>query len=166
MWGWRIPQAFLIAEAAFKSAEVIGYPECRINLAEAAIYISLAPKSNACEAGIDAALAEVRKGPRRDVPSYLRDRHRPGSENYGEYRYPHDYPSGWVDQRYLPEGLERGCFYHPTERGWEAFRQESHGPRPQARVAARKAAGPRFPVRIRVRASLPFDMRASVSAAP
>lgn len=123
--GLADPQAFLIAEAAFKSAEVIGYPECRINLAEAAIYISLAPKSNACEAGIDAALAEVRKGPRRDVPSYLRDRHRPGSENYGEYRYPHDYPSGWVDQRYLPEGLERGCFYHPTERGWEAFRQEA-----------------------------------------
>lgn len=119
------PQALLVAAAAFKSAEVIGYPECRINLAQAATYLALAPKSNACEAGIDAALAEVRKGPRRDVPSYLRDRHRPGSENYGEYRYPHDYPSGWVDQQYLPDGLERGCFYHPTERGWEAFRTEA-----------------------------------------
>ena len=49
------PQAFLIAEAAFKSAEVIGYPECRINLAQAALYVALAPKSNACEAAIDAA---------------------------------------------------------------------------------------------------------------
>lgn len=116
------PQALLIAEAAFKAAEVIGYPECRINLAQAAIYIALAPKSNASEAGIDAALAEVRKGPKRDVPDYLRDRHRPGSEGYGEYKYPHEYPSGWVDQRYLPEGLERGCFYHPSERGWEAYR--------------------------------------------
>lgn len=123
--GLADPQALLIAEAAFKSAEVIGYPECRINLAEAAVYLALAPKSNACEAGIDAALAEVRRGPRRDVPSYLRDRHRPGSENYGEYKYPHDYPGGWVEQRYLPEGLERGCFYHPTERGWEAFRREA-----------------------------------------
>ena len=119
------PQALLIAHAAFKSAEVIGYPECRINLAQAATYVALAPKSNAVEAGIDAALAEVRTGPLREVPSYLRDRHRPGSENYGEYRYPHDYPEGWVDQRYLPEGLERGCFYHPTERGWEAYRVEA-----------------------------------------
>ena len=75
------PQALLIAEAAFKSAEVIGYPECRINLAQAAIYLALAPKSNAAEAGIDAALAEVRKGPSRNVPDHLRDRHRPGSEN-------------------------------------------------------------------------------------
>ena len=110
------PQAFLIAEAAFKSAEVIGYPECRINLAQAAIYLALAPKSNAAEAGIDAALAEVRHGPARKVPDYLRDRHRPGSENYGTYKYP-DYPEGWVEQRYLPDGLERGCFYHPSEAG-------------------------------------------------
>lgn len=119
------PQALLIAEAAFKSAEVIGYPECRINLAQAAIYLSLAPKSNAAEAGIDAALAEVRNGPSRAVPDHLRDRHRPGSENYGPYRYPHDYPGGWVDQQYLPDGLQRGCFYHPGERGWEAYRVEA-----------------------------------------
>ena len=119
------PQALLIAHATFKSAEVIGYPECRINLAQAALYMALAPKSNAAEAGIDAALAEVRHGPARDVPAYLRDRHRPGSENYGEYKYPHNYPGGWVDQRYLPEGLERGCFYHPSERGWEAYRTEA-----------------------------------------
>lgn len=116
------PQALLVAHAAFKSAEVIGYPECRINLAQAATYVALAPKSNACEAGIDAALAEVRKGPVRAVPDYLRDRHRPGSEDYGEYKYPHNYPEGWVDQRYLPDGLEKGCFYRPTERGWEAYR--------------------------------------------
>lgn len=119
------PQALLIAEAAFKSAEVIGYPECRINLAQAALYNALAPKSNAVEAGIDAALREVRNGPRRDVPSYLRDRHRPGSEEYGEYKYPHSYPGGWVDQRYLPDGLERGCFFHPTERGWESYRVDA-----------------------------------------
>ena len=119
------PQALLIAEAAFKSAEVIGYPECRINLAQAALYNALAPKSNAAEAGIDAALAEVRNGPRRDVPSYLRDRHRPGSEDYGEYKYPHDYPSGWVDQQYLPDGLEKGCFFQPSERGWESYRVDA-----------------------------------------
>lgn len=119
------PQALLIAEAAFKSAEVIGYPECRINLAQAAIYLALAPKSNAAEAGIDAALNEVRNGPSRNVPDHLRDRHRPGSENYGEYKYPHSYPSGWVSQRYLPDGLERGCFYRSSDRGWEAYRSDT-----------------------------------------
>ena len=119
------PQALLIAEAAFKSAEVIGYPECRINLAQAAIYLALAPKSNAAEAGIDAALAEVRNGPTRNVPDYLRDRHRPGSERYGDYRYPHSYPSGWVDQQYLPDGLSRGCFYRSSDRGWEAYRADA-----------------------------------------
>lgn len=132
------PQAFLIAEAAFKSAEVIGYPECRINLAQAAIYLALAPKSNAAEAGIDAALAEVRRGPARKVPDYLRDRHRPGSENYGTYKYPHDYPEGWVEQRYLPDGLERGCFYHPSERGWEAYRADAAA-RDRAAVLGRTA---------------------------
>lgn len=118
------PTALLVAEAAFKAAEVIGYPECRINLAQAAIYNALAPKSNAAEASIDAALNDVRTSGQREVPSYLRDRHRPGSDEYGEYRYPHDYPEGWVDQRYLPEGLERGAFWKPSGRGWEQFRFE------------------------------------------
>ncbi len=118
------PQALLVAHAAFKSAEVIGYPECRINLAQAATYIALAPKSNSCEAGIDAALREVRRGPARSVPAPLRDRHRPDSQTYGEYKYPHNYSAGWVDQQYLPDGLERGCFYCPSERGWEAYRSQ------------------------------------------
>lgn len=118
------PQALLVAEAAFKSAEVIGYPECRINLAQAAIYVALAPKSNAAESAIDAALADVRTSGAREVPNHLRDRHRPGSDAYGPYLYPHDYPEGWVDQRYLPEGLERGAFYHTAGRGWEQWRVE------------------------------------------
>ncbi len=119
------PDAICVAAAAFKSAESIGYPECRINLAQAAIYLALAPKSNAAEAAIDAALAEVRNGPARAVPNHLRDRHRPGSEKYGHYSYPHLADAGWVDQQYLPDGLEKGCFYHPGERGWEAYRSEA-----------------------------------------
>ena len=121
------PQALLVAHAAFRATEVIGMPECRINLAQAATYLALAPKSNAAEAGIDAALEEVRRGPRREVPSHLRDRHRPGSDEYGPYLYPHNYPGGWIPQRYLPEGLERGCFYQASPRGWEAWRQEAIG---------------------------------------
>ena len=62
------PQALLVAHAAFKSAEVIGYPECRINLAQAALYVCLAPKSNACEASIDAALADIHSSGLREVP--------------------------------------------------------------------------------------------------
>ena len=119
------PQAILVAEAAFKAAEVIGFPECRINLAQAAIYMALAPKSNAVIEAIDAAQAEVRKGPIRAVPNHLRDRHRPGSDEYGEYKYPHCWPSGWVEQQYLPDGLQRGCFYQPTDRGWEAYRTDA-----------------------------------------
>lgn len=120
------PQALLIGEAAFRSAEVIGYPECQLILAQAATYMALAPKSNA-SCGIFEALNEVRNGPSRKVPDYLRDRHRPGSENYGEYKYPHNYPEGWVQQRYLPDGLEKGAFFHPSERGWEAYRTDAAG---------------------------------------
>ncbi len=118
------PQALLIAEAAFRSAEVIGYPECQLILAQAATYMALAPKSNAA-CGIFDALNEVKNGPLRNVPDHLRDRHRPGSDDYGTYKYPHSYPGAWVDQQYLPDGLERGCFYHPSERGWEAYRSEA-----------------------------------------
>ena len=118
------PQALLIAEAAFRSAEVIGYPECTLILAQAAVYMALAPKSNAA-CGIFSALSEVRNGPLRKVPDHLRDRHRPGSEDYGTYLYPHNYPSGWVSQQYLPEGLKRGAFYQPGDRGWEAYRRDA-----------------------------------------
>jgi putative ATPase len=119
------PQALLIAHAAFKTAESIGYPECQLNLAQAAIYMALAPKSNSATSAISAALGEVRGGPLRAVPNHLRDRHRPGSENYGRYRYPHSDARGWVEQQYLPEGLERGVFFRPGERGWEAYRFEA-----------------------------------------
>lgn len=121
------PQAILVAEAAFKAAEVIGYPECSINLAQAATYLALAPKSNAAVEGINKALSEVQHGPRREVPNNLRDRHRPGSDEYGAYLYPHNYPEGWVDQQYLPDGLSKGDFYTASPRGWEAWRAEVTG---------------------------------------
>jgi putative ATPase len=117
------PQALLVAHAAFKAAESVGWPECRINLSQAAVYMSLAPKSNAAYRAIDAALLEVREGPARRVPNHLRDRHRPGSDGYGPYLYPHAYPGGWVEQRYLPEGLEPGRFYKAGSTGWEAERE-------------------------------------------
>ena len=125
------PHALLVAHAAFKAAESIGWPECRINLAQAAIHLALAPKSNSAYVAIDTALAEVRNGPARAVPNHLRDRHRPGAEHYGRYLYPHDYPGAQVEQRYLPEGLERGSFFKPAPRGWEADRVEELGRQPE-----------------------------------
>lgn len=116
------PQAVLIGEAAFRAAEVIGYPECRLNLAQATVYMALAPKSNASYEGLAKALEEVRKGPLRPVPDHLRDRHRPGSDEYPDYLYPHAYPAGYVSQQYLPDGLERGVFFTPGQRGWERYR--------------------------------------------
>ena len=119
------PQALLVAEAAFKATEVIGYPECVLNLAQAAVYLALAPKSFSSTQGWFSALHEVKHGPKREVPSYLRDRHRPGSDEYGEYLYPHTDPRGYNEQRYLPEGLEKGCFFEPGQRGWESYRVDA-----------------------------------------
>lgn len=114
------PQALLIAHAAFRATETIGMPECRINLAQAASYMALAPKSNSAYLAIDDALREVREGPARFVPNHLRDRHRPGSERYGTYLYPHSYTNAWIEQQYLPQGLEHIRFYKPNKRGWES----------------------------------------------
>lgn len=105
------PQALLMAHAAFKAAEAVGWPECRIVLAQVAAYLALAPRSNAAIVAIDGALAEVREGPERAVPVHLRDRHRPGSDRYPAYKYPHAHPGGEVEQQYLPDGLEGRRFY-------------------------------------------------------
>ena len=111
--GMADPQALLVAHAAFKAAESVGWPEARINLAHAAIYLALAPKSNAAYLAIDEALADVREGEARQVPDHLRDRHRPGADSYPAYRYPHDYPGATVEQQYLPDGLAGRRYYRP-----------------------------------------------------
>ncbi len=99
------PQSLLMAHAAFKAAESVGWPEARIILAHVAIHLAMAPKCNAAYRAIDRALADVRDGAARVVPDHLRDRHRPGSDAYPPYRYPHDYPGARVEQQYLPDGL-------------------------------------------------------------
>jgi putative ATPase len=109
--GLAEPSAIMIAEAAFKSAEVLGMPEVRIPLAEAAIYVACAPKSNAAYLAIDAALAEVKNGPRRNVPPHLRS----GFKNDG-YKYAHDFPNHYVEQEYMPSPKK---FYNPTAQGKE-----------------------------------------------
>ena len=109
--GLAEPAALMIAQAAFKAAEVIGMPEVRIPLAHAAIYVACAPKSNSAYLAIDAALKEVREGHLRRVPDHLRS----GMKNVG-YKYAHDFPNHYVKQQYMPDPVQ---FFHPTNQGKE-----------------------------------------------
>ena len=117
------PRALEVATAAARSVEFVGMPEARIPLAQAAIYVALAPKSNAAYRAIGAALESVeREGPKRP-PLSLRDSSRPNAKHFGHgegYRYPHDFPDGVVDESLMPEGMEGRRFYAPTDRGVEA----------------------------------------------
>ncbi|MDI6869987.1 MAG: replication-associated recombination protein A [Bacillota bacterium] len=116
------PRALLVAVAAAQALEMLGLPEARIPLAQAAVYVATAPKSNASKAAIDAALEAVRKAGDDRVPVHLRDASYPGASRLGHgqgYLYPHDYPEKWVAQRYLPESLADAEFYRPTSSGYE-----------------------------------------------
>jgi putative ATPase len=117
------PQALLVADAAARAVDRVGLPECALNLAQATVYLALAPKSNASYKALGAARAAVRANGARTPPDYLRDAHYPGAKQLGRgegYRYAHDEPGGVSDQQLLPEGLENAHFYAPTERGFEA----------------------------------------------
>jgi putative ATPase len=117
------PQALLVADAAARAVDRVGLPECALNLAQAAVYLALAPKSNASYKALDAARAEVRANGAKTPPDYLRDAHYPGAKTLGRgegYRYAHDEPGGVSDQQLLPDGLEDRRFYTPTDRGFEA----------------------------------------------
>jgi putative ATPase len=117
------PQALVIATAAAAAVDRVGLPECRLNLAQAAAYLALAPKSNASYRGIQRATAHVREHGAKPPPAYLRDAHYPGARKLGRgtgYVYPHDQPAGVADQPVIPEGLEAERFYQPTDRGAEA----------------------------------------------
>jgi len=114
------PQAAVLAAAAVQITEAVGLPECQFALAQAAVYIACAPKSNAVTLAIDAARKDVREGLVLPVPQHLRDASYPGAARLGRgqgYRYPHDYPGGYVAQDYL--GAAK-TYYNPTDRGQEA----------------------------------------------
>ncbi len=114
------PQALVIAAAAVQVAELVGVPECEYALAQAAVYVACAPKSNAVTLAIHAARQDVREKPVLPVPAHLRDRSYPGAARLGHgegYQYPHDFPGAYVAQDYL--GAAR-TYYNPTDRGEEA----------------------------------------------
>ena len=117
--GLADPMALVLANAAFQAAEFIGWPEARIPLAEAAIYIATANKSNSTVTAIDAALKDVESGRTLPVPESLRDGHYPGAKRLGHgvgYQYAHDHPGHFVAQDYL--GADKR-YYEPTEQGVE-----------------------------------------------
>jgi putative ATPase len=117
------PQALLVADAAARAVDRVGLPECALNLAQATVYLALAPKSNASYKALGRARAEVRENGAKTPPDYLRDSHYKGAKALGRgegYRYAHDEPDAVSDQPLLPPELENSRFYAPTERGFEA----------------------------------------------
>lgn len=116
------PMALVIATSAAQAVEMVGLPEGRIPLAQAAIYLACAPKSNASYLAVDAALRQVEEGPVPPVPLHLRGTGYRGAERLGHgqgYVYPHDHPGHWVKQQYLPDGLEGKRFFSPSGQGFE-----------------------------------------------
>jgi putative ATPase len=108
------PQALSVATAAAQAVEHVGLPEAKFALAQAAIYLSVAPKSNAAGRALAAAQQHVREHGAAPVPGWLRSGPRPGQE-VGGYDYPHDHPGHVSPQELLPEGVEGAHFYEPEE---------------------------------------------------
>lgn len=114
-------QGLLIAEAAHRAVEFVGLPEARLILAHATIELALMPKSNSVTAALGRVTDAIRHGASTVVPPHLRDGHYSGAAALGHatsYQYPHDYPHGWVEQQYLPDGVSGG-FYEPSREGAE-----------------------------------------------
>jgi putative ATPase len=114
------PMAAVLASAAVQITEFVGLPEAQLALAQAAIYVACAPKSNASAKAIWDAMAEVQNTPTRAVPPHLKDSHYAAAKKLGfgvDYKYPHDYDNGFVAQEYLPGSPKR--FYVPKQAGYE-----------------------------------------------
>jgi len=114
------PMAAVLAAAALQIAEFVGLPEAQLALAQTAIYVACAPKSNATASAIWQAMAEVRTQPVRAVPKHLKDSHYQAAKKAGfgvDYKYPHDYAGGFVSQEYLPGPPKR--YYDPKDAGYE-----------------------------------------------
>ena len=111
--GLAYPQAIAIVKACVDAALQIGLPEARLPLAEAAVLMATAPKSNSAHNAIIAAMADVRRGRTGDIPRHLKNVHADstGAERGPGYRYPHDYPNHYVEQQYLPDELAGTHYY-------------------------------------------------------
>ena len=116
------PQALVVATAAMQAAEFVGLPEGRIPLAQAAVYVACAPKSNAAYAGLERATKDVEAGRTFEVPAHLQDTHYQGAKRLGRgegYQYAHDYEGHHVEQDYVPKQGKPTVYYEPTDLGYE-----------------------------------------------
>ena len=111
--GLAYPMAVVITKACVDSALQLGLPEARLPLAEAAIMLATAPKSNTAHDAIIAAMGDLKKGKSGDIPRHLQNVHADttGFDNKQHYLYPHDFPNRWVDQQYLPDVLKNTRYY-------------------------------------------------------
>lgn len=116
------PRALQVAVSALQGFQLVGLPEGRIIMAQAATYLATAPKSNASYAGIDEAIREVRKSGALPVPMHIRNAPTGLMKDLGYgsgYKYAHDYHNGYVDQDHLPEQIRHRKFYDPAGHGYE-----------------------------------------------
>ncbi len=116
------PNALNIAVNAFNAINIIGMPEGRIPLAQAAVYIACAPKSNASYNGINKAIKDIEDNVTGKVPNHLKDSSYKGSKDMGHglgYRYPHEYKENYINQQYLPDNMKYKVYYEPTDNGHE-----------------------------------------------
>ena len=114
--GLAYPNAITVTKACVDSALQLGFPEARIPLAEAVLFLAGLPKSNSAICAIDSALSDVRNGLAGEIPSHIRDGHYQGAKKLGRsegYKYPHDYPNSYVKQQYLPDNLIDKKYYIP-----------------------------------------------------
>jgi putative ATPase len=115
------PMATILAAAAVQISEFVGLPEAQLPLAQAAIYVACAPKSNASACAIWKAVSEVQTQPTKPVPKHLKDSHYPAAKKLGygaDYKYPHDSKDGFVVQEYFPQGTKQ-VYYRPKAVGLE-----------------------------------------------
>ncbi len=115
--GLAYPQAVAIVKACVDTAMQLGLPEAQLPLAQAAILLATAPKSNSVVEAIGAARADVKAGRTGDVPRQLQNVHADttGMDNKQNYKYPHSYPNHWVEQQYLPDAIKNARYYHPGD---------------------------------------------------
>lgn len=118
--GMADPQSLLVAVAAASAVDRVGLPEAGLNLAQAVVHLANAEKSNSVTVALARARIATSRGEMPDVPPHLRDGHHPGSDAIGHgtgYKYPHDYPGGFVEQSYRPDEAGRDTYWTPTGRG-------------------------------------------------
>ena len=132
--GLAYPQIIPIVKACVDMALMLGMPEARIPLGDAAVLMATSPKSNSAYLALDAALADVRKGLGGDFPRHLQNVHADSytMEREQGYLYPHDYPNHWVQQQYLPDALVGKHYYEfgpnkleqASRQYWDAVKKE------------------------------------------